>query len=163
MSSIVYNMTDLRSSCDEMPVEWSVEFSSTDIYCRRVPTCTLMSTIQSVWCPVGFEVYKLLGAPPPSPTLFSEPPFQLSKNFRSPPQYLHPPLSYYMNFPLLWHKIYQIEASRSSLRSLYTHLIILEGSCFGTDWQCCATGWFSRVRNLYSLRILIVKRNITNY
>ena len=38
--------------------------------------------------PVGFEVYRF-SAPPPSPTIFSEPPFRVSKNFWSPPQYLH--------------------------------------------------------------------------
>ena len=40
---------------------------------------------------VGFEVYKF-SEPPPSATIFSEPPLRVSKNFRSPPQYLHPPL-----------------------------------------------------------------------
>ena len=33
---------------------------------------------------VGFEVYRFSEPPPPSPTIFSEPPFQVSKNFWSP-------------------------------------------------------------------------------
>ena len=45
--------------------------------------------------PVGFEVNKHVSPPPsPSLTIFSEPPFRVSKNFRSPPQCLCPLLSY---------------------------------------------------------------------
>ena len=35
--------------------------------------------------------YTNFRSPPPSATIFSEPPLRVSKNFRSPPQYLHPP------------------------------------------------------------------------
>ena len=42
------------------------------------PICMMMSC-------VGFEVYKFSEPPPPSATIFSEPPLRVSKNFRSPP------------------------------------------------------------------------------
>ena len=54
-------------------------------------------------CPLllVWSMYTNFRSPPP-PLIFSEPPFWVSKNFQSPPQYLHPPsVSYYLNFPLM--------------------------------------------------------------
>ena len=44
--------------------------------------------------PIMAPEYTNVRSPPPSPTIFSEPPFRVSKNFRSHPQCLHPSLSY---------------------------------------------------------------------
>ena len=53
-----------------------------------------------------FWSIQIFGEPPPSPTIFSEPPIQVSKNFGAPPQNLQPPHchNYYMNFPQLGKK-----------------------------------------------------------
>ena len=73
-----YTMTDLRCSCDEIPVEFS------SIYCRRVLTSTPISTIWSVWwCHVLVLKYTNFQSPPPTQQSFHSP-LRVSKNFRTP-------------------------------------------------------------------------------
>ena len=95
---MVYTMTDLRSSCDEIPVMFL------SIYCRRVLTSTPISTIRSVWwCHVLVLKYTNFRSPPPSRTIFSELPFRVCRNFRAPLNiFILPPCHIKWTFPKHW-------------------------------------------------------------
>ena len=93
-------------------------------------------------------------SPPPSPKIFSGPPFRVSKNFQSPPQYLHPPPSHIKwafpkanlqnFFPSMnerdylhimhankIHCTYLSVATRSQLSDFFQSLFLTRGKCKG--------------------------------
>ena len=60
------------------------------VECLPVLWCLQSNLYDDVMC--WFWSIQNFMSSPPSPTLFSEPPYWVSKNFRSPPQYRYPPL-----------------------------------------------------------------------
>ena len=84
-------------------------------------------------------------SPPPNPTIFSEPPFWVSKNFWShPPQYLHSPLCHIKwTFPNDMEKICHTGGGNEATNFFHSSLTYL---CFGTTilsflTRCYAKNW----------------------